>query len=120
MFVGSLSYLKILTQTLSHSVEQIITYYQHGSKHIVRGWCTCLQAYFCTALTVVALGLHVQIQYTQPSIIELCYLTSQIVLTCIYFLTCILFDTQIPKRRSIAGSHSLNKNVISTYSAKCP
>jgi hypothetical protein len=38
----------------------------------------CLFAdFFCTALTVlvivvVALGLHVQIQKTQPSIIELC------------------------------------------------
>jgi hypothetical protein len=39
--------------------------------------------FFCTALialliVVVALGLHAQIQHTQHSIIELCYLMSQI------------------------------------------
>ena len=45
--------------------------------------CDCLQNFFCTALTVllivvVTLGLHMQSENTQHSIIELCYLTCQI------------------------------------------
>ena len=58
------------------AVEQIMLYYQRGivNASFVAVF-ACLQT-FCTALTVllivvVALGLHVQIQNTQHSIVEL-------------------------------------------------
>jgi hypothetical protein len=72
-----------LTPTFSHSVEQIMAYYQRGivNASFVAG--VCLFADFVQLLTVllivmIALSLQVQIQHTQHSIIELCYLTCQI------------------------------------------
>lgn len=54
---------------LSHLVEQIMAYYQRGIAY--------LQTFLFTALTVlltvvVVLGLHMQSQRTQYSIIEFC------------------------------------------------
>ena len=65
------------------AVEQM-PYYQRGIVNTSFVYGVCLFTDFlCTALTVllivvVALGLHVQIQHTQHSLIEVCYFTCQI------------------------------------------
>jgi hypothetical protein len=69
---------------------------------------------FCTALTVllivvVVLGLHVEIQNTHHSIIELCYLTFQILLLS---NSVIIFDTQRLKRHSIVCREANSSNAI--------
>jgi hypothetical protein len=69
-------------------------YYPRGivNTSFVAGVCLLADFIFCTALTlllivVVELGLLMQIQHTQLSIIELFYLTCQIVLFDVHSLT---------------------------------
>lgn len=74
--------------------------YQSGIENSLWPVCTCLQmSSFFSALTVllivvVALGLHMQIQNTQHSIIERCYLTL-IEAYIMRQIVIVLFDVQL-------------------------
>jgi hypothetical protein len=100
---------KLLVAHVPHP-NNLVYFHQRGIVNTLFVAGVCLFAdFFLYSLTmllivVVALGLHVQIQHTQHSIIELCYLTCQIksvfnASKC--YLTCIFFDTQRPRLCSV-------------------
>ena len=60
-------------------------------------------------IIVVVLGLHVQIQNTQHSVIELRYLMRQIVFIDVYIF---FYDTQRPKRRLIVCCEANSSDAI--------